>query len=227
MNASLYVEKATGDREVMDDVGMEMARAVFEKMDWDAELAAVQAAQDSGTEVFLPEFGLTDPDERTLIVSPVDANTVSFYMQYPDRVAGAQSFPKSEVGQLLGLYYQGFDDGIAALIAKSAPPAEVPIRELTDAEFRATIVQPMVRLGDEQNYREVHVRDYLASCIIKHNLPVTLNSIELTDIFVAADRKHSHIMFNYGDPEKSLVIVAEHGQETGDVIYGYFFFHQE
>ncbi len=111
--------------------------------------------------------------------SPVDANTVSFYIQYPDSVVGTQDFPKSDAAHLIGLFYQELDDDIAALIAKPAPAVEIPVRELSDAEFGATITPPMRRLREEETYRQVPLRDYLSSCIIKHSLPVTLNTIEL------------------------------------------------
>jgi hypothetical protein len=223
MNASLYVAKADGDREMLDDIGMEMAREVFAKMDWESELAVVQAAEAAGKEVFIPEFGLTDAAERMLVITPVDSGTVSFYMQYPDRVSGLESYPKGEVAHLIGLYFEGFDDDIAALIAKPVPVREVPVRELSDAEFRATITKPMRRLGEEETYRQVHLRDYLAACIIKHSLPVTLNTIELTDIYLAADKKHSHIHFSYGDPATGLVIVAQHDPDKGDSVFGHHF----
>ena len=73
---------------------MDMAREVFAKMDWESELAAVQAAVAAGKEVFLPEFGLTQDEDRTLVISTVDSDTVSFYMQYPDRVSVYSVGPK-------------------------------------------------------------------------------------------------------------------------------------
>lgn len=223
MNASLYVEKADGDRQMLDDVGMDMARDVFVKMDWDTELAAVKTAELNGTDVFLPEFGLTDEAMRMLVISPLDSDTVSFYVQYPDRVVGTQSFPRSDAGRLIGLYYQGLDDDIAALTAKAASTNQIPIRELSDAEFRATIVQPMPRLGDEQSYGHVHMRDYLDTCIHKFSLPVTLDTLELTDVYVAGDLKHSHIHFHYGDEPTTLVLVAQHDPENGDSVMGHRF----
>ena len=224
MNMSLYVEKTDGNREMLDDVTMEMAREVFAKMDWDAELAAVQAAQETEKEVFFSEFGLADDAQRSLVISPVDSNTLSFYIQYPDRVVGTQGFPKSDAAHLIGLFYEGLDDDIAALIAKPAPAHEISVCDLSDAEFRATIVEPMRRLGEEETCRQVPLRDYLSSCITKNSLPVTLNTIELTDIYLTADKKHSHIHFNCGDPQTVLVIVVHHDpDDNSDGVLGHHF----
>ena len=223
MNISLYVAKADGDREVLDDVSTEMAREVFAKVDWDSELAAVQAAEAAGTDVFLPEFGLTDDAERTFVISPVDSATVSFYIQYPDRVAGVQSCPKNEVGPLIGYFFSGDEDAIGAIVARNTPVRKITLRELSNEEFRATIVKTMNRLRDEVSHGRVPLRDYLGECITALSLPTTLDTIELTDIYLAADKKHSHIYFDYGDPRSALVIVAHHDPDTGDSVLGHHF----
>jgi hypothetical protein len=225
MSISLYVAKADGDREVLDNVTAEMAREVYVKMDWDAEMATVQAAEAAGQDVFLPEFGLTDDAERNLAVSPVDSNTVSFYVQYPDRVAGVQNFPKDEVAAVIGAFCDGNDDAIGAFVARNTPaPKKDALHELSDADFRATIVRPMVRLRDEQSYRQVPLRNYLGDCITAHSLPATLDTIELTDIYVAGDKRHSHIHFHYGDPNTALVIVTRHDpDDDSDGILGHCF----
>lgn len=120
MSMNLYVAKSDGDREVLNDVNVDMAREVFAEMDWDSQLAAVKAAGESGAAVFMPEFGVTDDAGRTLVISPVDAETVSFYIQYPDRLVGAQNFPKGNVAFLIGLFFEGMDDEIAGLVPQSA-----------------------------------------------------------------------------------------------------------
>jgi hypothetical protein len=57
MNVSLYVAKADGDREMMDDVSPEMAREVYEKVNWDAEMAAAREEEKAGRDTFIPECG--------------------------------------------------------------------------------------------------------------------------------------------------------------------------
>jgi hypothetical protein len=227
MHASLTVIKTDGSRETLDAATMEMARTVFEKLDWDSELAAVAATPAPGaaqTPTFSPEFVLTDDSERSLAVFPVDAATVSISLQTPADLKWRRSYPKGEVSHLIGLYYEGFDDDIAAIIAQAPAVCEVPVRELSEAEFRATIRKPMFRLPVDEGYRQVPLRDYLHSCILKYNLPVTLNSIELTDIYLAAGKKHSHIHFQYADADPLLVIVVQHEPDPDfDFIAGHFY----
>jgi hypothetical protein len=223
MNVALFVAKADGNREVLDNVSVEVAREAFERMDWDSELAFARAEGEAGREMYIPEFGLADAAERTLVISPVDSNTVTFYFQYPDRVSAVPSLPKGEVAGLVGLYFAGEDDAIAAIVAKNTPAGEILLRELSDSEFRATIAPPMRCLGATENCRQVHLREYLGACISALSLPASLDTLEIADIYAAADKLHSHILFNYGDPGTALAIVVRHDPDTGDSVLGHHF----
>lgn len=223
MITSLCVVKADGDREVLDNVSAEMALQVFAKMDWDAELAAAQAEGEAGRVTYIPEFGLVDDAERMLIISPVDSNTMTVCLQCPDRPSGGADFPMKDVADLIRLFFAGDDDAIAAIVAKNTPAVEIPLRELSDAELQGTIAKPMRRLGEEETCRQVHLRDYLAASITAFSLPTSLDTIELADIYLSADKKHSHILFNYGDSGKELALVVQHDPEIGDSVLGHRF----
>lgn len=120
MTMSLYVAKSDGDREMLDDVNVDIAREVFARMDWASELAAVRAAQEAGTEIFLPEFGINDDTGRSLVISPLDDGNVSFYLQNSDRLVGAQNFPIGSTSYLIGMFFDGLDEEIAGLAPKPA-----------------------------------------------------------------------------------------------------------
>jgi hypothetical protein len=123
----------------------------------------------------------------------------------------------------LTLYFAADDDAIAGVVAKNAPVHEIHLHELSDDEFQATIVQPMRRLGANETYRQVHLRGYLSACITASCLPTTLDTIELADIYVSGDKRHSHILFNYGDAATALVIIAQHDPDNCDSVLGHRF----
>jgi hypothetical protein len=223
MNTSLYVAKADGDREVLDNVSVEMAREVFEKVDWNAQMAASQAEELAGRDVYIPEFGLADEAERALVISPVDSSTVTFTFQDSEHLSGVRRFPVSGVAELIDLYFAGGEDAIAAIVATYAAAREMLVRELSDAEFLATIAEPMHRLGEKETCRQVPLRDYLTACITICSLPASLETIELTDIYLSANKLYSHIHFNYGAPKTTLVIVVHYDPDNGDSVLGHHF----
>ena len=223
MNTSLYIAKADGDREFMDDVTTETACDAFGKMDWDRELSAVRSAEEAGGEVYIPEFGLTDESERTLVITPLDSSTVSFYILSQSDPVGVEKLPKTEVANLISRFFSGDDEAIAATVARHTPAKEISLRELSREEFQATIAEPMHRLSEKESLRQIQVRDYVGECLTRCSLPASLETVELADIYLAADKRHSHILFNYGDEATALVIVIHRDAENGDSLIGHHF----
>lgn len=84
------------------------------------------------------------------------------------------------------------------------------LRELTHTEFLATMAAPMRRLEPGEMERPIPLGDYLKECIDTLGLPTSLEEIEIEHVYLAADRKHSHVMFSFGEPNRYLVLVINH-----------------
>jgi hypothetical protein len=217
------VAKADGTREVLDQVRPETALQIFAGMDWDRELRAVEAAQETGDESYIPEFGLTDDEERLLVISPVDGDTVTFWIQSPAYGWNVERFPKSEVPALLEQYFAADDEALQAIAAQHQPVRELQLHELSEAEFAATTSGHMQWVGAVETFHQVPLRDYLGACIDARSLPTSLETIELTNLYRADDGRHSHVLFNYADPATALVLVVKHDPEEGDSVIGHRF----
>ncbi len=84
------------------------------------------------------------------------------------------------------------------------------MRELSEAEYVATFSGPMHRLGpDEDAPAYCNVGQYLKAAIQALALPTTSESIDLTDIYVGDDRRHTHLLFDYGARNVRLVVVVD------------------
>ncbi len=88
------------------------------------------------------------------------------------------------------------------------------IRELTEQEYLSTFSAPMRRLGSDESYRPVALRDYVCECIDELELGVTLESIEIHHVYLSGDQKHSHVLFYFGQPNTYLVLVVCHDTDS-------------
>ena len=63
-----------------------------------------------------------------------------------------------------------------------------------------------------------------ARLVLSSPLPSPLEALEIDSIYLAHDKRHSHILFEYGDPTAQLVIVVSHDPETQiDAVLGHYF----
>lgn len=92
------------------------------------------------------------------------------------------------------------------------------IKELSQTEFRATLADPMRRLGAEESFRPVSLGAYVDECIHQLSLPTTKKDIEIHHVYVSGDQKHTHVLLYFGKTNVYLVIVVEH---PVDAIKGY------
>ena len=220
MSFSLYVEKTDGSREDLDNVSPEIAREVFAKVDWNAAMKAMAAADEAGTSFFFPEFGVADDEglghdaQRTLVLSPVDEQTVSFQFASHGRMWQMDELAFDEAPRLIDLFFAGDDEGLAAIT--NPPPIET--RELSADEFRSTILPPPdVSAENEKGvYNRVRLRDYVTASLGAHHLPASADTIVLENLVHFADyhdytfdKQYSHLVFHYGDREQWLVIVVK------------------
>lgn len=94
-----------------------------------------------------------------------------------------------------------------------------PIKQLSEAEFHGTFIAPMRRVGEDEEQAAVNIKQYVESCIKTHNLPATLDSIEINDVYISADARYSHIMLSYGLHNEFLVVVTDNVVHS---VFGYF-----
>ena len=93
------------------------------------------------------------------------------------------------------------------------------INELSKADFAATFCEPMRRLGEGESYRPVPLKDYVMDCIDSLELRTSLDEIEIHHVYLTGDKKHTHVLFNWGEPNLFLTIVVRHDP---DLILGYY-----
>lgn len=94
----------------------------------------------------------------------------------------------------------------------------VNVRELTEEEFLKTFSEPMRQLEATESYRPIPLKDYLSECIRTLDLPTTPEHIEIHHVYLSGNKKYSHVLFYFGEPNQHLVIVVSH--ET-DSVEGY------
>jgi len=88
------------------------------------------------------------------------------------------------------------------------------IHELTEAEFRATFVEPMHRMGEEESYRPIPLKGYLSECVVELALPTTTQDIEIHHVYLNGDKTFTHVLFFFGKPNVYLVLVVDHKTDS-------------
>ena len=86
------------------------------------------------------------------------------------------------------------------------------IRELDEAQFRATFVPPMREVGEDEEFEALDLSEYVADCLKAHSLPATLESLEIHHVYVGGDAKYSHVMLSYGAANRYLVVVTDNAE---------------
>ena len=93
------------------------------------------------------------------------------------------------------------------------------IRPLSKEEFYGTFCEPMRRLGADESYRPIPLKDYVEECIRALGLPTTLAEIEIHHVYLSGDKRHTHVLFDFGEHNRYLVVVAGH---EPDAVIGHF-----
>jgi hypothetical protein len=92
--------------------------------------------------------------------------------------------------------------------------ADVALRTLSKQEYLATFAEPMRRLGENESYRPISLKDYLGECILALGLPTTIQDIQIQHVYLSGNKKHSHVLFYYGQPNRYLVLVISHDSDS-------------
>jgi hypothetical protein len=89
------------------------------------------------------------------------------------------------------------------------------LRELTEAEFLGTFSEPMRRLGiDEDGPVQISLRTYVAGVIDALALDTTVEATEIHQVYVGHDQRYTHVVFNYGEPNRFVVVVVDNAERA-------------
>ncbi len=84
------------------------------------------------------------------------------------------------------------------------------IRELSEAEYKATLVAPIRRLAlGEVPAVQVDLKDYVAATITATGLPTTVSAIQIHHVYVPHGGNHTHVLFYFGELNTYLVLVVD------------------
>ena len=72
----------------------------------------------------------------------------------------------------------------------------------------------MRRLAADESYRPVPLKDYVSECIYSLALPTKLADIEIHHVYLSGDRKHTHVLFYFGTPNRYLVVIVSHEPDS-------------
>jgi hypothetical protein len=104
------------------------------------------------------------------------------------------------------------------------------IRELSEAEFKATFTPPMRRLGMEESPPvRLNMKEYVTEVITALALPTSTADIQIHYVYVGQDESFTHVNFSWGVQNLFLVIVIDnhnraiHGHRILDLnkLYGH------
>jgi hypothetical protein len=74
----------------------------------------------------------------------------------------------------------------------------------------------MRRVGADDMFLSIPLGEYVTECIVHHDLPTSLEDIDIEHVYVAGDERHTHVMLNWGVLNLYLVILVSH--ETDAVL---------
>ena len=86
--------------------------------------------------------------------------------------------------------------------------------QLDEDQFKATFVDPMQRIGEDDDYEAVPLKEYVTECIADLGLAATLDGLEIHHVYINGDKTFCHVMLYYGEPNRYLVIVTDYCKKT-------------
>jgi hypothetical protein len=93
------------------------------------------------------------------------------------------------------------------------------LKLLSKDEYLATFVKPMRRLGIDDPVKPVRIREYVTECIQDFHPPVTRKQLNIEHVYLNGDQSFTHILIDYGQLNRFLVIVVDNIRET---IHGHY-----
>jgi hypothetical protein len=85
---------------------------------------------------------------------------------------------------------------------------------LDEDQFNATFVDRMQRIGEDDDFEAVPLRDYVTECIADLALAATLEDLQIQHVYINGDKTFCHVMLYYGEPNRYLVIVTDNRKKT-------------
>jgi hypothetical protein len=99
-------------------------------------------------------------------------------------------------------------------MSDAAPKRRWSYSLLTKPEFLNTFCEPMRRLGQDESYRPVPLKAYVEECISTLRLATSPDDIEIHHVYLAGDKRHTHVLFHFGERNRFLVIVVRHDPDS-------------
>jgi hypothetical protein len=93
------------------------------------------------------------------------------------------------------------------------------VTALTKNEYLATFVEPMRSLGLEESYKPVRMEEYVADCIREFSPSLTSNQLQIQHIYLNGDKSFYHVLINYGQQNRLLVVVVDCNREA---VHGHY-----
>src|SRR5947208_12371732 len=77
----------------------------------------------------------------------------------------------------------------------------------------------MHSLGDDESYRPVQIGEYVRECIGGFDPPLTREQLQIQHIYINADNSFYHVLINYGQRNRFLVVVVDCNREA---VHGHY-----
>jgi hypothetical protein len=85
---------------------------------------------------------------------------------------------------------------------------------LTKAEYLAIFVEPMRRLEADESFKPVRIGEYVTECMCNFEPSVARDQLQIEQVYLNGDRSFYHILIDYGQHNRFLVIVVDCNRES-------------
>jgi len=85
---------------------------------------------------------------------------------------------------------------------------------LDDAAFEATFVPPMRGLLDEPPPVSIGLKPYVTEAVAALGIETALDAMTIPHVFVSAEDRYTHVLFEYGVLDTYLVVVVDNAAKA-------------
>jgi endo-1,4-beta-mannosidase len=95
----------------------------------------------------------------------------------------------------------------------------MPINLLNRTEYHTTFRESMQRLDPEEISDPVAIGDYVTECLQVHQLPASLENVDIEHVYLSGDQAFTHIVLSYGQRDTRLIVIIN---QQARQIYGHY-----